>query len=80
MSKIFKGMIAAMVIACMLGVSPVHAFFVAKAVRRTVGAAKAGTEVAGRTSYEETNNKINANLAYLKESHRLDPSARQGNP
>jgi len=80
MSKFVQGMISGMVIACLLGVSPAYAFFVAKAVRRTVAAAKTGTEVAGRTSYEETNDKINANLAYLKEAHRLDPSARQGNP
>jgi hypothetical protein len=76
MSKKLNGVIAGTVVACLLGVSPAYAIF-GSTVRRTVMAAKAGAGVADKTSDEEINDKINANLAYLEEEHRLDRTAMQ---
>ena len=77
MSKILKGMIAGLVVASMLGASPAYALFGTRVVRRVAMAAKTGTGVADKTADEEVNSKINSNLEYLKESHRLDSTTHQ---
>jgi len=79
MSKTLKSMTAGMMVAFLLGVSPAYAFL-GRAVRRTVMAVKTGTGVADKTTEDELNNKINSKLEYLKESHRLDRTARQEKP
>ena len=74
MSSMFKGMIAGMVMAFLLGVSPAYALF-GRAIRRTVMAAKTGTTVAGQTAKGEDGSRADANLEYLREKHRLDKTA-----
>jgi hypothetical protein len=66
-----KIIVAGMIAVSLLGASPAFAFWVGK-VARAVGAAKTGTTVADKTSEDEVNKNIDANLAYLRESHRLD--------
>ena len=79
MPGILKKMIIGMMAASLMGNSPVFAFWVGKAAR-AVGAVKTGTTVADKTSDDEVNKKIEANLAYLRESHRLDSTSRPSKP
>ena len=71
MSRILKIMAVGMTVVFLLGNPLAFAFWVGKAAR-AVAAAKTGTTVADKTSDDEINKKIDANLAYLRESHRLE--------